>query len=138
MSQHTVSDANTERKRELYNDVALPRPAKKRNVIDSSPTSGSSQPEIVEDSEDEVNELINTQLGDIHVAPVDDPQVDWRTHDPTQLPIEDDDLLSDPDEITDVDSEPRIPQAIVSEQVASQSKPPMNLAEIKIHQRYLQ
>ena len=135
MSQHSASDANTGRKRGICNDVALQRSAKNRNIVDSSPTSGPSQPEIVEDSEDEVNELINTQLGDIHVAPADDPQVDSRTQDPTQLPVEDDDLLSDPDEITDVDSEPRIPHAIISEQVASQSRPPLSLGEIKIHQR---
>lgn len=49
MSQQLVPDANTGRKRHGSNDVALHRHTKKRNVVDSSPTSGQSQPEIFED-----------------------------------------------------------------------------------------
>ena len=139
MSHLPVSDPNTGRRRQSYSDEVLPRPAKKRNVVDSSPPSEASQAEIYQDSEDEVNEFINTQLGDIHEAQADDPQLDWRTQDPAQLPIiEDDGAISDPDELSEVDYEAEIPQTIALAQDASHSRPPVNPEEIKVHQRYLQ
>ena len=138
MSEHIVSDANTGRKRQGSNDEVLHKPTKRRNVVDSSPSSGPSQVEVLEDSEDEVNDFINTQLGDTPEAQADDPQLDWRTQDPTQLPIAEDDDVSDPDELSEVDTEPGIPQVIISAQDASQSRPPLNLADVEVHQRYLQ
>lgn len=137
MSQTFVPDASTERKRHGSNDVALHRAMKKRNVVDSSPTPGPSQPELFEDSEDEVNDFLISQLEDTHKAQADDPQLDWRTQDPTQSSVEEDDVVSDPDEISEFDSEPRIPQAITSAQDISQSRPPLSLVDVKVHQRYL-
>lgn len=137
MPLHSVPDANTVRRRLDFNDVTLQRPTRKRNVVDSSPSPGPSQAELFEDSEDEVNDFINTQLGDPHEPRPDDPQLDWRTQAPTQLPLEDDDVLSDPDEISEADSELWIPQLITLAEDASQSRPPTSLVDIKIHQRYL-
>lgn len=127
MSLHSVPDANAERRRLGYNDVTLQRPTKKRNVVDSSPSPGPSQAELFEDSEDEVNDFINTQLGDTHEPQPDDPQLDWRTQTLAQPPIEDDDVLSDPDEIPEADSELWIPQLITLAEDASQSRPPTSL-----------
>ena len=143
MSQHIESDANAGRKRQGC-DVALHTPTKRRNVLDSSPSPGPAQAEMFEDSE--VNDFISTQLMESHEAQADDPQYDWRTEDSTELPTEEstelpteeDDVVSDPDELPEVDSEPSIPQVIISAQDASQSRPTSGSADVKVHQRYSQ
>ena len=132
-----LSGANTGRKRQSYDSEAVQRPTKKRFVADSNPSSGRSQPEVLEDSEDELDDFINIQLEDDHEAQADDPQLDWRTQDPTQLPIEEDEVFSDPDELSEVDYDPHIPQAVLVAQDASQARPVMNLVDVKIHERYL-
>ena len=138
MSQHPASDAITERKRQDFVEKTLPRPAKRRNVIDSSPPSEPSQPEAPESNEEEVNNFINIQLEDAHETQADDPQFDWRTQAPAPSPIiDDDDVLNDPDELSEVDEEPEIPQAVVLAQNLSRSRPPMRLEDVEIHPRYL-
>ena len=108
------------------------------DAVNSGPSSGPgpSQGQLFEDIEDEVKDLINTQSLCLHEAQVDDPQLDWRTQDPSQLSIEEDDI-SEPDDTHAIESEPAIPQVIISAQDASQAKPYMTLADIKVHQRYL-
>ena len=91
---------------------------------------------LFEDSDDEINDFINTQLDDVHQARADDPQLDWRTQTQTQSSIEEDDILTDPDETVNVDREFRIPKALVSAELASQSKPPLNLKDIKVYATY--
>lgn len=107
--------------------------------MDSSPLSERSQAEVEQGNEDEVNDFINTQLEETHEPQADDPQLDWRTQDPTQLPVieeNEDEIVSDPDELSEVDVEPAIPQAILIAQTASQSNFRMNTADVKVHQRY--
>lgn len=62
MSRHTMSDANTQR----------------HDAMESSPYSepGPSAAHVHEECENEVNELINTQLVGLHEVQADDPQLD--------------------------------------------------------------
>lgn len=138
MTQHAVSDANTGQKRQGRDNENLPRPTKRRNVVDSSPLSGRSPAGIVEDDDDEVKDFINTQLEDGHQAQSDDPQLDWRTQNTAPLLIEDDEILSDPDELSEVDYEPEVPKAILIAQDTSQSRPTESLTDVKVHERYFQ
>ena len=129
MSLHTLSDANTRRKRQS--------PTKGRNVVDSSPSSEPSLSKLFEDSDDEINDLINTQLEDAHQAQADDPQLDWRTQSQDQVLVEEDDILTDPDETMEVDREVGVPSVMISAEVAAQSRNPVNLANLQVHARYL-
>ena len=55
---NSVSDANIRPKRQS--------PTKNRKVVESSPSSEPSQLKLFEDSDDEINDFINTQLEDVH------------------------------------------------------------------------
>ena len=91
--------------------------------------------ELFEDNDEEIDDFISTQLVD--EAQADDPQLDWRTQPDTQVSIEEDDVLTDPDEIMLVDGEFRVPQVMVSAELASPSRTPVNLADLKVHPKYL-
>ena len=91
--------------------------------------------ELFEDNDEEINDFISTQF--VHEAQADDPQLDWRTQPDTQVPIEEDDVLADSDGTMEVDRELSVPQVMVSAEPASQSRNPVNLADLKVHPRYL-
>ena len=109
---------------------------RRRNVIESSPSQGEAQLDDPNGNDDELDDLINSQLISIEEAEPDDPQVDWRTQATARanLPV-DEDILSEPDELPEVEVEPPPPRSLKLIEDAISLHDPMIL---EVHARYLE
>ena len=119
-----------------HNPPPMRHGKKRRNVIESSPSQGEAPSDAPSEDDDELDDLIDSQFVSIREAQPDDPQVDWRTQATTRVDIQvEDDILSDPDELSEVEDEPEPPKSLKAIEDGIPSQDP---AVLQVHVRYLE